>query len=180
MRLFVSIDFPCEICTELYDRVPDIQGWRKTPASQIHLTLFFIGECPEALVEQISEELQTIRFQPFELVTSNLGAFPNQKKPCILWCGVEVNKALLDLQKAVEARLALYRKKPDDKPFFPHITLARLKRNSGKHNRVRELLSVEQTKLNVYIDRFSLKQSILKPGGSEHGVLKEFIAKGAS
>lgn len=174
MRLFVSIDFPGYLCEELYSRVIDIHGWRKTPAGQIHLTLIFIGDCTQAEMAKISEFLTGIEFQPFEIIIKNVGVFPGREDPAILWCGVESTRELLNLQKKVETTLLPFRKKPDHKPFFPHITLARRKRNSGKSSLVEELLTSEERELRYVVDRFSLKKSLLNPGGSEHHLLKVF------
>jgi RNA 2',3'-cyclic 3'-phosphodiesterase len=177
MRLFVSIDFPGFICEELYGRVPDMKEWRKTPSDQIHLTLFFIGDCTKAEYEIISTLLSGVVFEPFEILTNNFGVFPGRIDPKILWCGVNYTQYLIDLQKSIEVKLEKFRKKPDHKPFFPHITLARRKGNSGNINQIDELLTSDHKELRYIVNRFSLKQSFLKPGGSEHMILKEFRAK---
>jgi len=174
MRLFVSIDFPDEICRELYNRVPNLKEWRKTPAEQVHLTLLFIGDSTQAEYEKLSTLLSGVVFEPFEIVMNNFGVFPGRKDPTILWCGVDYSPKLADLQRDVEIKLAIFRKKPDHKPFFPHITLARRKRNSGKSSEIDELLASKYNELRYVVDRFSLKQSLLKPGGSEHHLLNVF------
>lgn len=177
MRLFISIDFPKEICHMLSKRVPDLDEWRKTAADKIHLTLFFIGDCLESEKDQLSMQLSEISFTSFQLKTGPLGVFPNQKNPKILWCGLQESEPLLMLQKKIAERADYFRNKKESKPFKPHITLARRKSGHGEEAAIQKLLDETFDPLTVRVDSFHLKQSILKPEGAEYMNLKTFRAQ---
>lgn len=179
MRLFVSIDFPKGICSKLHERLPELPGWKKTKVEQIHLTLFFLGDCSKNEMNEITGELKQISFCPFEMEIDGFGVFPNQKNPKILWYGVrEINELLL-LQNDISKRLKHFSKKPVRKKFIPHITVGRRKSGVGSDRQIDQLLGEKMAGLQTGIRYFSLKQSILKPEGSEHHILQKFYSKTA-
>ncbi len=177
MRLFISIDFPKEICRKLSKRVPDLDEWRKTAVDKIHLTLFFIGDCLVSEKDQLSMQLSQISFNSFQLKTGPPGVFPNKKNPKILWCGFQESEPLLILQEKIAERADRFRNKKESKPFKPHITLARRKSGHGKEADIHKFLDETFDPLTVCVDSFHLKQSILKPEGAEYMNLKTFRAQ---
>jgi RNA 2',3'-cyclic 3'-phosphodiesterase len=176
MRLFISIDFSEKFRLGLSGRIPSLDGWKKTPAGNIHLTLFFIGDCTEKEKGALSERLSEISFPPFLLKTGHLGVFPNQKNPRILWCGIQDSDPLLRLQKQVGEQAERFRKTPDKKPFRPHLTLARRKSGFGSDATINHLLNKKYSEMEASVNRFLLKQSYLKPEGSVHIILEEYRA----
>ncbi|MCC5908156.1 MAG: RNA 2',3'-cyclic phosphodiesterase [Balneolaceae bacterium] len=177
MRLFISIDFPKEICQKLSTRVPELDDWRKTAADKIHLTLFFIGDCTVSENAHLSMQLSEISFTSFQLKTGPLGVFPNQNNPKLLWCGLQESEPLLMLQEKIAERAGRFRNKKESKPFKPHITLARRKSGHGKDAAILRHLDETFDPLTVRVDSFHLKQSILKPEGAEYVNLKTFRAQ---
>ncbi len=180
MRLFVSIDLPPEICSELNNRLPELPGWKKARVEQIHLTLFFIGECSNEEKDEIIAELDQVSFSPFEMEIEGLGVFPGLKNPKILWNSVRQNEELLSLQKSILKKLDRFSKKPVWKKFIPHITVARRKSGVGSDRQIDRLLKMEFPAIQTGIRYFSLKKSILKPAGSVHSVLQKFYSNGDS
>jgi RNA 2',3'-cyclic 3'-phosphodiesterase len=176
MRLFVSIDFPEEIRNELHSRLPVLNGWKLTQAGQIHLTLFFVGDCSREEYTEISGRLSQITFQPFELQIGGLGVFPSRRNPRVLWYGAQKEPALIDLQQQIFEKLEPFNKKPLRKKFIPHITVGRRKFKNGSDRQINDLLDTEFPAIQTVADTFSLKQSTLKPKGSEHTILKTFKA----
>ncbi|NBB76435.1 MAG: RNA 2',3'-cyclic phosphodiesterase [Bacteroidetes bacterium] len=176
MRLFVSIDFKEELREELSSWIPELTGWKKTPVEQVHLTLVFIGECTEQELKIIHKRLQMIRFPRFSLEINNLGTFPNTKNPRILWAGVSPDKNLMKLQKQIADLTESFQDRVEKREYVPHVTLARKKRN-GKVDKVRDLVEKPTYPQNAYIQEFNLKQSLLKPSGSEHQILYSYAAE---
>ena len=176
MRLFVSIDFPGEIRRELHSRLPELEGWKKTSVEQIHLTLFFIGDCSSEEFADISGRLSQIRFQPFQLQIEGLGVFPSRRNPGVLWYSVQKEPALIELQQKISDKLEPFSKKPIRKKFIPHITVGRRKVKDGFDRQIDQLLKADFPAIQTAVDKFLLKQSTLKPEGSEHAVLKTFQA----
>ena len=95
----------------------------------LHITLSFIGDTSEEQVNYISEQLETIGsgYSSMELHFKELGIFPNLRKPRVFWIGMDRNKLLENLQGEIEVMLRNYGIIRDNKPFSPHLTIARIK-----------------------------------------------------
>ncbi len=66
-------------------------------------------------------------FPSFELKCRGVGAFPNPVSPRVVWAGIETVPGLFALQRGVDEELKTLGFLPEDRPFSPHLTLARLK-----------------------------------------------------
>ncbi len=122
MRLFVAIDLSEEMKAALvdaqnamYDR--GVRG-NYSPEENLHLTIAFIGEYPEA--EPVLDALRTVRFTPFELVPDGVGSFGDH-----WWAGVRESVPLAAVARRVRRALAEGGIPFDRKGFVPHITLIR-------------------------------------------------------
>jgi RNA 2',3'-cyclic 3'-phosphodiesterase len=96
----------------------------------MHLTLRFLGDIPENLLDalRIPIEDACAACSPLQLAIIGAGAFPNPRRPSVLWAGVqEPAGALTALQARLEAAARTIGLPPEKKPFHPHITLARIK-----------------------------------------------------
>ncbi len=95
----------------------------------LHITLSFIGDTSEEQVNYISEQLEKITsgYSSIELHFKELGVFPNLRKPRVFWIGMERNELLENLQGKIEVMLRNYGIKRENKPFSPHLTIARIK-----------------------------------------------------
>lgn len=177
MRLFVSIDLPDRVAEEIRQMLPLLDGWRKAPVEQYHVTLFFIGECSEQEYTDISHRLDEISFHPFRLVVDRFGVFPDTDHPTLLWAGFNKSDELINLQKTVLSRLTGFGHKRNVNFFIPHVTVARRKKGMYKRDTViKELLNLEFSKIGFEVRQFSLKESIMKPEGSEHIIRKTVYA----
>lgn len=176
MRLFTAIDFPGEIRNRIDELVPDLPGWRKTKKEQLHLTLLFLGDCTAQQKTIIEKRLTEIIFPEFEMVIQGPGVFPHPKNPRILWFGFTEDEILMKLQADMSEKLSELVKKPDQRNYLPHCTVARRKSGSGRDENINEVINKEYPAMAFTAGRFVLKQSTLKPGGSEHVVLKEYPA----
>jgi RNA 2',3'-cyclic 3'-phosphodiesterase len=126
-RLFVAIDIPEEIKAALTQFTRELPAARWVPADQLHLTLRFIGDAGPHAFAAIKGALSGIQFHPFQLVLHGTGHFPPGKHPRVLWVGVDANPRLMELYQDLELALADVGIPPEERPFSPHLTLARLK-----------------------------------------------------
>lgn len=98
----------------------------------IHLTLKFLGDTPQIQIARLAEALSRIAVQSasFTLTTTQLGCFPNLRQPRVIWVGLDQRSTthLLQLQKAVEAATVPLGFPTEARPFSPHITLGRVRR----------------------------------------------------
>ncbi len=126
-RLFVAIDFPPEIKTQIETVCDGLRDVRWVERDQMHLTLRFIGEIEMDRFKEVKDSLQSVRFEPFTLTLKGVGHFPQQGLPRVLWVGVEASGALKRLARDVERAIVSLGFEPDRHPFSAHVTLARLK-----------------------------------------------------
>ena len=100
----------------------------------IHLTLKFLGNIRTERVAEITEALRGAAqgIPPFHLEISGLGAFPSLGQPRVLWVGVrgELEK-LSRLQQNIDSTLATLGFAGEERPFVPHLTLARLREGTS-------------------------------------------------
>jgi len=139
IRSFLAVDPPREIIDAIgmiQDRLrKNIQGDIRWVRPQgIHLTLKFFGAISESDVANISlvAENTTSNISPFTLGIKRVGAFPDVKRPRVLWLGMDGDvDTLIRLQKEVDAELQKYGFEKEDRTFRPHLTLARIKDPRG-------------------------------------------------
>ncbi len=133
IRSFVAIELPSSLRQELgriqarlrVDR-PRIK-W--VDPDGIHLTLKFLGNVEAARIDGITQAVaeSARRVHPIRLNIQELGAFPSLKRVQVVWVGLggELDK-LSRLFQLLEAGLAGLGFPTEQRPFRPHLTLARL------------------------------------------------------
>lgn len=144
----------------------------------LHLTLRFIGEIPRELVERVMEALRGVEFAPFTVRFVGLGAFPNPRRPRVIWVGVEEGaRELSELSEKVNSALAKLKLPKPDEEFTPHLTVARVKSGVGSLPRIiEEGGSLEFG--SMLVDRIRLKKSTLTSRGPIYETLLEVRARG--
>lgn len=104
--------------------------------SSIHLTMRFLGETDEQLLEQMREAMATVRraHPTIHIPLERIQAFPNLRQPRVLWVGPsepwlksDAAKQLTALHRAIESCCRSLGFTTEDKPFTPHLTVARIK-----------------------------------------------------
>jgi len=147
----------------------------------IHLTLKFLGAVPAQRVSDICAALApTVEgIRPLGLSLGGLGTFGGRRGARVVWVGIEGDiERVSELQRRVEAALARLGFRPEDRPFSPHLTLARVPDHVGSADRERlwELTGALATPeaAPVTIREVSLMRSILGPGGAVYERLAAF------
>lgn len=174
MRLFIAIELPEEIKVELIRLRTGIPRARWVPVEQIHLTLAFLGETDEETARKLAAGLARIKADPFRLLPRGIGCFPNLQRPRVVWTGLKPEPNLLRLAAAVHESVLAAGIALDERPFSPHLTVARLT----------PPCSVE---LSAFLDKhaglalkpfdvreFTLFQSLLTRQGAMHIPLRSF------
>lgn len=139
-RAFIAVDLTPEMRTQLDSltgrmrRLTGQQTLRFAAASGIHLTLKFLGEISTDLAGGLHAVLDEAasRVRPFPVRVRGVGCFPSSRQPRVLWVGLEDHGGdLRTLQQAVETGSARLGLPKEDRPFSPHLTLARVRRDAG-------------------------------------------------
>jgi len=172
-RLFVAIRPPDRIRDLLLGAMGGISGARWLNDDQIHLTLRFIGEVDRHQAGDVHAALGGIHHRGFEIAINGVGTFDRRGRPETVWAGVAPHEPLKSLHNKVDQAMARVGVAPDQRAFFPHITLARLKPSSGS---VRNLL--EQSgglKSDAFrVDQFALVESKLTPDGADYTIVETY------
>jgi RNA 2',3'-cyclic 3'-phosphodiesterase len=173
-RLFVAIELPNETKVLLRRLQETLPGARWVPIEQLHLTLRFIGEVDEETLTAIQAALSRVASEPFTIALQQIGHFPPHRQPRVLWVGLSAGEQLNRLQQQVEATLQTAGVAPDDRPFSPHITLARLRETPAA-----PVLSYEQRHKDFHCPPFAarafhLYESRLSAKGATHTPLRSY------
>lgn len=175
MRLFIAVDLPAEIKREIGALHPlALKSAKEVPLSQLHLTLRFIGDADPSAFDLIRSALRKVSSAPFSLRLRGIGVFPNAKRPRILWSGFDPSPPLLALQSMVEETLTGAGLAREDRPFVPHLTLARFRiADSAELGAYlqghRDFQSTAWT-----VSAFHLYSSRLDPGGAIHKIEESY------
>jgi RNA 2',3'-cyclic 3'-phosphodiesterase len=119
----------------LKEAVPDA-GASWALDTNLHLTLKFFGEIPQTSVAEISAAASraVAGLGPFSIRLEQTGAFPKQGQPRVLWIGIsDPSGKLSELHTQLENEAANACFDADDRPFHPHLTIARLRQ--PRHSR---------------------------------------------
>jgi len=132
-RAFIALDLSPEALAAVEaEQVPlraaiTRQGVRFVRPDKIHLTLLFLGQLDEERLPELADALQQgiSGLKPPRLRVGGIGAFPTIQRPKTIWLGVE-EEGLGELQSAVATAAKPFAELRDDKPYRPHLTLARV------------------------------------------------------
>ncbi|MDO9575002.1 MAG: RNA 2',3'-cyclic phosphodiesterase [bacterium] len=183
MRLFVAIELPEDIREELVvveEKLENFFKARWVAKDNIHLTLKFLGDVEEKMLEDIKKTVSEIsqKNHRFDLTLEDIGGFPNLKRPRVLWIGVEQGKKnTMCLMEQLEKELTNFGIKPEKREKSPHITIGRVKGLAQRDTEKRQEDIHKLTyKSRVFrADAVSLIQSVLTPSGAVYTVLERYM-----
>jgi 2'-5' RNA ligase len=161
-RFFVALPLPDEAKDRLVAVQPPVtDGMRLIGRDEFHLTLHFIGEVSPLDIDKIRAAMGTIRMNAFTIGLKGIGKFPPERQANVLWAGVEASAELAELHRAVGAVLVnAIGFRPEDRPYSPHVTLARLDEPAPPDAIDRYLIeTMEFTVPSVRLDCFALYSS---------------------
>jgi 2'-5' RNA ligase len=182
MRLFVAL----EVDDEARSAIAALQGrlqrelergkdqrLKWIAAEQLHMTLSFLGEVPEARVPLVLEGMAVpLRARPFDLVFERVGVFPPSGPPRILWLGTsEGASAASAVYEQVAGRLVAMGFPREERAFHPHLTLARWRASRPDDRRRVAQIKAAGPVARVRIATAALFESRLSPRGSAYSVL---------
>ncbi len=128
-RYFYAIEFPDNVRTSVAAAQKKLASaadhGRWTRDENLHLTLQFVGDCPEDLLPELSEVLNlTARnCRPFAIDICGCGTFGRNQD--ILWLGVAKEPRLQKLAGILTMNLEQHQLPHESRPYSPHITIGR-------------------------------------------------------
>jgi 2'-5' RNA ligase len=177
MRLFLAIPLPDGLRAELGHRAAALRtelpraSWVRPEA--MHLTMHFFGEREPPRAREIADALAAPvgRHRELELRLGRTGAFP-RSRPRVVWIGLGDSPPLMALHSSLRSALDTLGEPLDDRPFRPHLTLARCKERFRREHLERvgaafeDLAGTAIAALEVV-----LFDSVLAPEGAQHRVV---------
>jgi RNA 2',3'-cyclic 3'-phosphodiesterase len=177
IRVFIAIALPAPLQQKLDEAARQLKNdktraVRWAAGKNIHLTLKFLGEVQSGKVEAISQVIQAESrlVKPFELSASGAGAFPNVRRPRVVWIGVQAPLVLADLAAAIDRGTQALGFPGEDRAFSPHLTLGRVSQNASPQEvqAIGQVLSTARIgDLGSFmVTQVTLFRSDLQPGGA--------------
>ncbi len=178
MRLFVAIPLPEQTTAEIHQIVgrirltPGLPNLRWSPPESWHITLQFLGTATPEQYACLADRLRSVHAATVRIAPDEIGAFQSAG---VLYAGLKPSPELTALQKRITAATALCGFSAEERPYHPHITLART-RSTGR----RELSAIVKVSggLNRFqaltASEFALYESV--PGAPACYVIRERFA----
>ena len=175
IRSFLAFELPADIKTivtrvsgEVRKSSLDVRWVRP---EFIHLTVVFMGDIESEQVPLMGGPLGAVcaNHSPFRISLKPMGCFPNSRNPMVIWLGIDgdlerMSRFMDDLQAA----LAPFGIKEEERAFRPHLTLGRFKKPGKRRTELEQLLATyrDLSSPAYTLDELVLFRSDLKPGGA--------------
>ncbi len=177
IRAFIAIELPDAVRAALSGVQDRLRAERHpyvkwVDPGGIHLTLKFLGNIDAEKVSPITEAIARAAqgVSPFHLQLKGLGAFPNRRRPQVIWVAATGDvERLASLQKGIDRSLVALGFSPESRPFTAHLTLGRLREraSAGERQRIGESLMTSQPEeVPFQAGEISLMRSTLTPSGA--------------
>lgn len=180
MRLFIATPISPEVEKELARIISALKNaggpikW--VAPTNIHLTLKFLGDSEENLIQQIKKIIDEVaaKHQPIPTTLNSLGAFPTMARPRVYWVDLKGGSSELG-QIAAELDDAVHELgfEKENRPFRAHLTLGRVKFPKGLNQMNEILKTIRVNPVQQTFDRIILFKSTLTQRGSIYEILNE-------
>jgi len=172
VRAFLSLDIEDQ---EVLSQISEIQNKLDTNSAKmklveienVHFTLRFLGDTIVSTIDEIESSLNQINFEPFNIEVFGVGAFPNNRRPRVIWIGVTQNAdSVVSLKREIDSRLKKFGYQPERKKFTPHATIARVRFIKDAERLARNLEELNDARIGTMtVSKFNMKKSTLTPSG---------------
>jgi 2'-5' RNA ligase len=180
LRLFYAVELSPEIraraaehIARLREKLPGVRAsWER--AEKLHITLKFLGDVAGTRTPALSLAAASAAagIAPFKLSIADAGAFPPHASPRVLWLGVnDSNDHLARLQQALETECAAAGFKREERPFHPHLTIARPRQPTGTRALADLHRELGFAAMDLTVNEIVLMRSELGPDGSRYTAL---------
>jgi 2'-5' RNA ligase len=180
IRAFIALTPPVTLQQSFADVQAALQrlslAFRWVKPAQVHLTLKFLGDIPPERIDPIAHAMQqtVTTLAPFTVSLRGLGCFPSPTHPRALWMGVQAAPDTLQpLHLRLETALAPLGFTPDNRPFRPHLTLARGQQRVNSRQLTTVLEAYRDRHFgDMLVEHVSLLQSQLHRDGAVYTMLR--------
>ncbi|KYK30631.1 MAG: 2'-5' RNA ligase [Thermoplasmatales archaeon SG8-52-3] len=177
-RGFIAIDIkPFQKLIEFENEIKNTGANVKlVEPENIHLTLKFLGDTDEILIDKIEEitKNSVSEIEPFEIKLIGSGVFPNERYIKVIWIGIENGEIISKIAEKIDEQISSLGFEKEKRKFSAHLTIARIKSVKNKEKIIQVIekyRNIEFTQLKV--NSIKLKKSTLTPKGPIYTTLKE-------
>jgi RNA 2',3'-cyclic 3'-phosphodiesterase len=175
LRCFIAIEIPASIKKDISGIVSTLKisgaDVKWLADENIHLTLQFLGPTDDSVIPDIKEALVKILspYPPFYITISQVGSFPGEKRPRILWVGIEGSEDLIRLQKDIAKEMEKFGYPPEERRFTPHVTIGRVRTNKNIPELIKRLEEIRTVSFPGFeAKEIVLMKSELNPAGAKY------------
>jgi RNA 2',3'-cyclic 3'-phosphodiesterase len=184
VRLFVAVELDSAVAQKIADFSDELRRKAMSVApgaritwlhpEQLHVTVRFIGEVDAARAAAIAAALQpALTVKTVEIIVEGAGAFPLSGPPRVLWAGIAGGATELSaLEQEVSERLGACGVAREDRPYRPHVTLARVRDASGLRSKPLFEKLAERRFGATPVEAITLFQSRTSPKGATYMALQ--------
>lgn len=187
MRLFVAVPLPQALTDQAAALLPAaLPALKRVRPDLMHVTLAFLGWTADERLPIVVDAARSAAadHEAFELAFAGAGQFPASGRPRVVWLGIEDGLApLAALAESLTGELRRCDLTFDDRPFSPHLTLARVRPEaSGPESRtiVAAVDALAVPDLRTRVDRIAVVESVLSPKGPRYSARAEAPLRGMS
>ncbi|MEO5356540.1 MAG: RNA 2',3'-cyclic phosphodiesterase [Nitrospirae bacterium YQR-1] len=183
VRAFIAINIDETVRENISSTISalTIGGVKWVSAKNLHLTLKFMGNISEDEVGKITEILSRIvpEHGCFEIGLKGIGAFPNERRPKVIWAGITDPGAVLNkLQDRIEDTLTDAGFGREERKFSPHMTIGRVRTPDGLTGFSLKIQHLKDKNFgNMVVNTVHLMKSELLPAGPVYSALKSYKLK---
>lgn len=139
-----------------------------------HITLAFLGHLEPERVERAREIGRAARGEAFDLPMGALGTFGG-RAPRVLWWGPAALPAgLTTLQRALSEDLGAAGFTLDERPYAPHLTLARARGRAAERELAALVQEVAAPRARAHADAFVLMRTARGGAEARYEVIESF------
>ena len=171
VRAFVALEVPGDVVDALVQAQKELAGTgadiKLVERENLHLNLKFLGDLQDAEVSEVRSRLGRLSLKGASVAIRGVGAFPTLSRPRVVWAGIApeheplvipIARGVIDILEGIGER--------DDRPFRPHVTLARVRSGRNMRELTETLRQISRTEFGtVNLREIKLKSSTLTPNG---------------
>jgi len=176
-RLFISLDIPDLVLDKLIllkDTIytgPNNLRWEKK--NKLHITLKFLGDVGENILELLIRRLEEIEFDKISCKFGKFNFFKRDGILKILFASINENEQIDKIHKLIEDECTMVGFNRKNRNFKPHVTLLRL-RGYEELSKLSKFSNYKIDDIEFNINSFSIVKSELKTAGSQFTTIKSF------
>ncbi|MGH7496224.1 MAG: RNA 2',3'-cyclic phosphodiesterase [bacterium] len=185
IRTFVALEFDPAVKQAIAEYLQPLEmladgiSWVKS--RNLHLTLKFLGDTQAAQIPELAVSFGAIcsHYDSIRVQITGSGAFPDEKRPRVLWLGLKTETdALNQLAKEIDRACMHFGFQPESRSFAPHLTIGRV-RNGAVTAILKAMRDRPFSSLATVFHECILMKSELQPAGSIYTPLHKFpLARG--